>query len=68
LEEQIEIEIDSMGKVTIKTLGLKGTSCLDAINALVALIGKEQSTELTAEYYEEHVEVGNSISVKLRNG
>ena len=52
MNEEIEIEIDAAGKVTIQTKGIKGSSCLDAIAALVRIIGREESKELTAEFHE----------------
>ena len=32
--EEFEIEIDCQGKVTIRTIGIKGARCLDAARAI----------------------------------
>jgi hypothetical protein len=63
--EEIEIEIDAAGKVTIRTKGIKGAACLDAVEALVKLLGREESRELTAEYHEQPVYGQASISQQL---
>lgn len=64
--EEIEIEIDAAGKVTIRTHGIKGASCLDAVEALVKLLGREETKELTAEYYEQPVHERAVITQQLR--
>jgi hypothetical protein len=55
--EEIEIEIGPDGKVTLRTKGIKGSRCLDVAELFVKLVGKEESRELTGEYYEGEVEV-----------
>ncbi|HEY8504801.1 MAG TPA: DUF2997 domain-containing protein [Gemmataceae bacterium] len=65
--EEIEIEIDAAGKVTVRTKGIKGASCLEAVEALVRILGREESRELTPEYYEQPVEVRNELTQKLRS-
>ncbi|MBX9581680.1 MAG: DUF2997 domain-containing protein [Gemmataceae bacterium] len=64
--EEIEIEIDAAGKVTVRTLGIKGAACLDAVEALVKIVGREESKELTAEYYEQPVYGQTHLSQHLR--
>ncbi len=51
-QEEVEIEIARDGKVTVRTLGIKGARCLDVAELFVQLLGREKSRELTAEYYE----------------
>ena len=51
-EQEIEIEIDAAGKVTVRTKGIKGPACLDVVEALALIIGREESRQLTHEYYE----------------
>ena len=64
--EELEIEIDANGKVTVKTLGIKGAACLDVVKALAKLLGREESRELTPEFYEQAVvTVGSQIEQKL---
>lgn len=58
--EELEIEIDATGKVTVKTHGIKGASCLEVVEALARLLGREESRELTAEFYEQAIIVSNT--------
>ncbi len=64
-KEEFEIEVDKEGKVTIKTIGIKGPRCLDAAEALARLIGREEARKLTGEYYE--VDRDTSTHVDVRN-
>jgi hypothetical protein len=50
--EELEIEISPDGKVTVRTLGVKGPRCVDIAEALALIVGREESTQLTSEYYE----------------
>lgn len=50
--EEIEIEISRDGKVTVRTIGIKGAKCLEKAAEIVQIIGREESRELTSEYYE----------------
>ena len=65
--EEIEIEVDRFGKVTIRTIGIKGTRCIDAAEALVKLIGKEETRQLTQEYYETETHGQSQIDVRQRH-
>ena len=65
--EEIEIEVDRFGKVTIQTIGIKGTRCIDAAEALVKLIGKEETRKLTQEYYETDEHNQSQIDVRQRH-
>ncbi|MFM9064274.1 MAG: DUF2997 domain-containing protein, partial [Pirellula sp.] len=38
-QEEIEIEVDKHGRVTIRTLGIKGQRCVDVAEALAERIG-----------------------------
>ena len=67
MNEEIEIEIDAAGKVTIRTKGIKGAACLDAVEALVKLLGREESRELTAEYHEQPLHGRAAITQHLRS-
>jgi hypothetical protein len=55
--EEIEFEIAPDGKVSVRTKGIKGARCLEAVEAFVKLLGREESREMTAEYYEGDVEI-----------
>lgn len=64
--EEIEIEISPSGKVTARTIGIKGAKCLDVADMLVRIIGREESRELTSEYYEAQQEVDQQVEVRDR--
>lgn len=51
-KEEIEIEIDAQGRVTVHTIGFKGKRCLEEAEAIVRILGREESRQLTNEYYE----------------
>lgn len=65
-KEEFEIEVDRDGKVTIKTIGIKGPRCLDAAEALALLIGREEARQLTGEYYEVEQDVSGQVDIHHR--
>ena len=65
-KEEIEITIDPSGKVTMRTIGIKGPACLDYAELLARIVGREESRELTSEYYEAGSSVQRKIEVKQR--
>jgi hypothetical protein len=65
-KEEIEIEISPSGKVTARTIGVKGPRCLDLADLLARLVGREESRTLTSEYYEAEERVSNQVEVKQR--
>jgi hypothetical protein len=64
--EELEIEIDAQGRVTIHTIGFKGKRCLDEAEALVRILGREESRQLTNEYYETEQSVQAHVDVHHR--
>jgi len=66
VDEEIEIEIDAKGKVTVRTKGIKGPSCLDVSEMLAKIIGREESRQLTSEYYENEEHIQSGIEVHRR--
>jgi hypothetical protein len=64
--EEIEIEISPSGKVTARTIGIKGSKCIDVADMLVRIIGREESRELTSEFYEAQQEVDQQVEVRDR--
>ncbi len=64
--EEIEIEISSSGKVTARTIGVKGAACLDLADMLAKIVGKEVSRRLTSEYYEAEEHVNDEIRIHQR--
>lgn len=65
-QEEIEIEISPSGKVTVRTIGIKGPRCLDYAEMLAQIIGREESRELTSEYHEAQSYVDQHIEVRQR--
>lgn len=65
-QEELEFEISPEGKVTVRTRGLKGEACLDFAELFVQLLGREESRQLTHEYYEQATEVQRQQQQKLR--
>ncbi len=51
-QEELEIEIDPSGKVTVRTKGIKGPACMDYADLMAQIIGREESRETTSEFYE----------------
>jgi hypothetical protein len=51
-KEELEIEISPDGKVTVRTIGIKGPRCIDVAEMLAQIIGHEEQRDLTSEYYE----------------
>jgi hypothetical protein len=64
-QEELEIEIDAQGKVTVRTKGIKGETCLDYADLFTQLLGREESRQLTQEYYEQ-AEVKTHLDQRLR--
>ncbi|MBK7404268.1 MAG: DUF2997 domain-containing protein [Phycisphaerales bacterium] len=48
---QFDIQIGKDGKVKLKVSGASGGECLALADMLKEIIGKEESRELTGEYY-----------------
>lgn len=63
-QEELEIEIDPHGKVTVRTKGIKGPACMDYADLMAQIIGREETRLTTAEFYESpQVEVRRRIDV-----
>jgi hypothetical protein len=65
-KEELEIEIGPSGKVTARTIGIKGPRCLDLADLLARIVGREESRQMTHEYYEAAEQVQDHIQVKQR--
>jgi hypothetical protein len=66
MAEEMEIEIDASGKVTMRTKGVKGEACMDLADLLAQIVGREQSRTKTQEFYESQVQIVSRQEVKLR--
>jgi hypothetical protein len=66
--EELEIEIGADGKVTVRTIGIKGPRCLDVAEAVARIIGREESRRLTEEYHEAAIQaqVQSHVEQRLR--
>jgi hypothetical protein len=61
-EQELEIIIAKDGKVTVKTHGIKGEACMEYADIFVKLLGREDSREKTAEFYETaHIVSNNEL-------
>jgi hypothetical protein len=65
-QEELEIEISASGKVTVRTIGVKGPRCVDVAQAVARIIGSIDSQQLTHEYHESETEVRQTTDVKQR--
>ena len=65
-QEELEIEIDAQGRVQVRTIGIKGERCLDYAEALARILGREESRQLTNEYYEAEQATKSHVDVKQR--
>ena len=64
--EEFEIEISPQGKVTVRTKGIKGPACLEYADLFAEIIGREESRELTGEYYELPNQIQQANQLKQR--
>ncbi len=62
-KEELEIEISPSGKVTARTVGVKGPRCLDLADLLARIVGREESRTLTHEYYETEQQVTDRVDL-----
>jgi hypothetical protein len=64
-QEELEIEIDPSGKVTMRTKGVKGQACMEYADLIAYIVGREESREKTNEYFEQQQEhVVRRVDVK----
>ena len=63
MSEELEIEISPEGRVTVRTIGIKGPRCLDVAEAIARIIGVEEQRQLTREYYETESQVNAQLNV-----
>ena len=52
---EIEVEIDSEGRVQFHVKGRKGESCLEFLELFEKSLGRVDSKDYTSEYYEQKV-------------
>ncbi|HEY1684718.1 MAG TPA: DUF2997 domain-containing protein [Tepidisphaeraceae bacterium] len=66
--DEMEIEIDATGKVTMRTRGVKGSACMEYADLLAQIVGREESREKTGEFYEATEHVRRRVNVEQRRG
>ena len=65
-KEELEIEISADGKVTVRTIGIKGPRCLDVAEMVTRIVGREEDRQLTQEYHESETSVDQHLDVHER--
>jgi hypothetical protein len=65
-QEELEIEISPTGKVTVRTIGVKGPRCVDLGEMVARIVGSIESSQLTSEYYETEVKAASTVDVRQR--
>jgi hypothetical protein len=63
-QEELEIEIDAAGKVTMRTKGVKGPVCMKYADLIAQIVGREESREKTREHFEAEEHVRRQVDVK----
>ncbi len=61
---EFEVVISKTGKVTVEVKGVKGPRCLEYADLIREIVGKEESRQLTAEYYAPDSKVRINTQVK----
>lgn len=64
-EQKVVITIDDEGRITAKTSGFKGDTCLDALNDLLDLEGSVSSMKKTDEFHQP-VQVQSELTQALK--
>jgi hypothetical protein len=65
-DEEIEIEITADGKVVVRTSGIKGPRCVEVAEAIAQIVGREESRQLTDEYFETNLRVHGQVEQRVR--
>ena len=63
---EFDITISSKGKLKVQIKGVKGKRCIELADLIRDIVGKEESRELTADYYEMDGAVRINTDVKAR--
>lgn len=65
-DEEIEIEISADGRVTVRTVGIKGPRCVEAAESIAQIIGREETRRLTEEYHEAGLQSHSHVEQRVR--
>jgi hypothetical protein len=67
-QPEFDITIGKDGKVRVKVSGVSGQECIELTDMLRDIIGREESRELTSEYYGAPGKVRIDAKVEDRTG
>lgn len=65
---EFDISIGKDGKVKVTVHGVSGSRCLELTDALREILGREESRQLTPEYYAPESVVRNDAAVRGKRG
>ena len=63
-DRELQIEISPEGKVTVRTLGIKGPACMEYADLFARVLGREEEREKTGEYYEAAEVIQRRIDIR----
>lgn len=66
MSDELEITIDRNGRVVLRTIGIRGSRCLEYAELFAHIVGREVSRELTSDYYATPDESQNRLHVRNR--
>lgn len=64
MQHEIDVTIGKDGKLHVHVKGAKGSQCLELADFIRDLMGKEDSRQLTSEYYEQEGSVRMNVQVR----
>ena len=67
-EQRITVTIDADGKMSAKTNGLKGETCIEELEALLSELAELEDVKHTREYHEKDSLSAQGTSTKQRLG
>jgi len=69
-EQRITVTIDAEGKMSAKTTGLKGETCIEELEALLSELAEIEDVKHTQEYHEKDPQMRqqNSNQQRIKGG
>ena len=69
-EQRITVTIDAEGKMSAKTTGLKGETCIEELEALLSELAEIEDVKHTREYHEKDPQMRqqNSTQQRIKGG
>ena len=67
-EQRITVTINADGKMSAKTNGIKGETCIEELEALLSELAELDDVQHTREYHEKDPRAAQSQSTKQRLG